>query len=204
MTYGIMAGNRSYQLLPPNHDEHTRLAMTVPMLTQDYLKSILHYNPDTGFFTWLYRTDFKSLRSQNMWNSKYVGRRAGSNQGRYINIDIHAKAFRAHRLAFLYMTGELPTDYVDHINGVSLDNRWCNLRHVTHAENMRNQRKRTNSTSDCMGVHWAKKARKWVACIYTDKGRIHLGSFDQQDAAVSARKAAEINYGYHANHGRAV
>jgi len=191
--------------LPPNQHEQARFDMAAPILTQEYLKSILHYDPATGVFTWKQRTrsDFATLRGANMWNAKYSGKVAGWDNGRgYIKIEINSRAFRAHRLAFLYMEGSLPANDVDHINGAKDDNRWTNLRHVTHGENMRNQRKRANRLSDCMGVSWAKRQCQWVAYIYINSRRVHLGSFDIYDDAVNVRKRAEVTHGFHTNHGR--
>lgn len=162
-------------------------------LTQNKLKELLNYNPNTGVFTWLV------ARGGN-----FTGVTAGSTTARgYITIRVNTQAYQAHRLAYLYMTGEFPLNDIDHINHVPDDNRWENLRAVTHKENLMNQLIRINNTSGCMGVHWNKKNTNWLVRIMNKGKYISIGSFNNLGDAVAARKAAEIEYGYHANHGSA-
>ena len=99
------------------------------MLDQEELKRILHYNPETGIFTW------KITKGGNKPNS-IAG--AKDKLG-YISISIKSKLYKAHRLAFLYMNGELPPSSVDHINGNPSDNSWQNLRLCSQKQNTWNQ-----------------------------------------------------------------
>ena len=166
------------------------------MITQDRLKEVLHYCPETGVFTWLVGGGWRrrgaeagSICYNNSSNKPY--RHICANQQRY----------RAHRLAFLYMTGGFPEDQVDHEDGNGLNNAWSNLRPVTSAENAKNMRKRDNNTSGVTGVYWHKKGKKWQAKIMLDGRGIHLGLFLSKEDAIAARKAAEVTYGFHDNHG---
>lgn len=81
---------------------------------------------------------------------------------------------------------------VDHINKNTLDNRSCNLRLVSHKENMQNRRMQRNNTSGVRGVWWDKKSNKWRACIRKDGKTIHLGTFstidDAEKVVIEARK----------------
>lgn len=90
-----------------------------------------------------------------------------------------------------------------HINHNPVDNRLGNLRLVTSAENNRNVPLRKANTSSVCGVNWHKLRCKWRAYIRTSGKHLHLGMFDNFEDAVSARKAAEVKYGFHPNHGLA-
>jgi len=121
-------------------------------LTQETLQSVLDYNPETGVFT----------RLVNFAPGALAGSIAGGiNKLGYTVISIGLYRLYLHRLAFLYMIGEIPEE-VDHINGSPSDNRWENLRGCTHAQNMQNQKLRINNTSGykgldfCNGFHRAE------------------------------------------------
>ena len=161
-------------------------------LTQDRLKELLSYDPDSGDFTRLInRRSFKK------------GSVAGGlvSQG-YIQIKIDGRKYLAHRLAFLYMTGSFPPNHTDHINGITDDNHWLNLRSATCGENMKNQKKRRDNKSGFVGVNWDDHTKKWRSQIQVDGKRIQLGLFISKRAAITARKVAEVKNNYHPNHGR--
>ena len=162
------------------------------MLTQEQLKELLSYDPETGIFTWL-KAVSKSVR---------VGSIAGSfDKKGYIRIGLLRRRYSAHRLAFLYMTGSFPPNDTDHINGVRNDNRWINLRQATNSENQRNQGKPITNTSGYKGVSWNKRAKKWLAKIKHMNHDIHLGYFDSPEAAHQAYiEAAEKLHGDFANY----
>lgn len=87
---------------------------------------------------------------------------------------------------------------VDHINGDTLDNRRCNLRLCSHAENVRNRSKsRTRQSSKYLGVYFDKARQKWRACIRLGGKPTHLGSFSDERAAAKAYDAAAL-----AHHGQ--
>lgn len=173
--------------------------MTKPILTQEYLKEALHYDPETGIFTWKVRPlkHFVNTHRMNLINSKCEGKVAGhmTDQG-YLTIGLKGTGYKAHRLAFIYMTGECPA-YTDHINHIRTDNRWVNLREATIAENNRNLSLRKTSLSGVPGVSWHKETKKWRARIFKE----YLGVFDNLDEAIAARLTAAKNRGFHENHG---
>ncbi len=156
------------------------------MLTKERLDELLAYDPETGWFTWRVRTS----------NRVRVGATAGTPHYRrgYILVRIDGRRYSAHRLAFLTMTGCWPEDEVDHINGDPADNRWTNLRQATHLENGRNLRKMRNNTSGVTGVFWSTQYGKWCSEITAARKKIQLGYCTAFDEAVSARRAAEVEY----------
>lgn len=178
--------------------------MMKPILSQEYLKECLHYDPDTGIFTWLRRPrhHFKNDAAWKGW-ARMVGKECGriDNPVGYRVMSIGDISYCAHRLAFIYMEGIAP-EMVDHINHVRTDNRWVNLRAASYAINMKNQKLFANNVSGHAGVKWDKSRNKWMASIKGNGSQRTLGRFDKIDEAIAARKAGEIKYGFHENHGK--
>lgn len=138
-------------------------------MTRDELKQILSYDPETGVFTWI-----KSMPPRGR-----VGQIAGNSNGNgYIRMSVRGKKYYAHRLAFLYMTGENP-EVIDHIDGNPLNNKWSNLRNCDQVTNIANQKGKS-------GVR--QRYGRWYARF----SNTHLGVFDTEAEAIAARKAAQI------------
>lgn len=146
-------------------------------LTQDILKSLLHYDPKTGLFTWLVTNS----------NRAKAGSIAGCVVGQHISITIDRRMHRAHVLAWLYMKGVWPDHEIDHEDHNGYNNIWTNLRRATHQQNMMNcRRDRKNNTSGLRGVYWNKKDKRWRAQISVNGTNIHLGNFiNKEDASVA-------------------
>ena len=89
------------------------------LLTQSQLQELLHYNPETGIFTSV------GNPRQRIFRGNVVGYKRRDDS---IEIEIYSVKYRAHRLAWLYMTGGWPKECVDHINGIKSDNLWKNLK----------------------------------------------------------------------------
>lgn len=156
------------------------------------LKQWLAYNPLTGEFTWL-RSPVARIPP---------GTPAGYQRGRYTQIRFKGTLFYAHRLAYLFMRDSFPDQEVDHINGNGNDNRWVNLRLVDKQGNQRNTVIPRSNTSGVIGVAWRANRATWTARIMVAGKTKYLGEFKEFDAAVAARKAAEVIYNFHPNHGR--
>lgn len=168
-------------------------------ITPARLRELLDYDPETGEFRWRERplSDFKDQRTTNWWNSKNAGNVAGyitKDEG-YRVIGIDAVYYKAHRLAWLGMTGELP-DEVDHINGDRADNRWSNLRRASRAENRQNLKVYKSNTSGVAGVYVCKdrRALAFRPYISVDGKRIWLPRCSSLEEAVAARDAAKAKY----------
>lgn len=183
-------------------------------LTQDLLKDILHYDPESGIFTWLKRKPeyFGSEWTSKVWNSNWAGKRAGSGcvfesgyRIRSIKIKLpgcHPQTMREHRLAWLYMTGKFPKEGLDHINRDGFDNRFVNLRESSQQENCQNRSIEKINTSGISGVCWHKRFRKWQARGSLGNRRIHLGYFEDINDADMAIKNFRKENGYSEGHGR--
>lgn len=162
------------------------------MLTQAELQEYLHYDTDTGIFTWIKKPNNKILK----------GSRAGSlNKAGYRNIDLLGKKYVAHRLAWLYVHGNFPDGIIDHINHERDDNRLCNLREVSHAENMRNRIRNSNTRVDEAGIWWCKRRKRYIAEITLNRKKVYQKSFTDIDEAINQRKAKLLELGFHENHG---
>jgi hypothetical protein len=148
----------------------------------DYLRSILSYSPDTGVFIW------KKDKGPAVKEGDVAGR---LNKG-YVQIGIDGKRYDAQRLAFLYMTEELPDRQVDHINGIRNDNRWRNLRQATAVENGQNRTINKNNTSGYAGVSFRSKNKRFIARIRIPNKQIYLGSFTTAEEAYQAYSTAKL------------
>jgi hypothetical protein len=162
------------------------------MITQQELKEFLHYDQDTGIFTWI-KTSSKSIK---------IGYIAGYlHKDGYFRIRLHGNKYLAHRLAWLYVHGYMP-DCIDHINNTKNDNRISNLRQATAFENACNRKKASHNTSGIKGVHWCKKDKKWIARINVNNKRIVLGYFNNLEfAELVINEARQKYHGEYANNG---
>jgi hypothetical protein len=151
---------------------------------QNYLKENFNYFEDTGIFT------NKKQRSQNTKIGDISGHLSSLG---YIIIKINGRPYKAHRLAWLYVYGDMPNSYIDHINGIRDDNRIVNLRCVTPAENSQN---RTIASSrnklNILGV--TKYKNKYQARIILNAKYIHLGYFDTIELAQKAYRESKLFY----------
>lgn len=173
-------------------------------VSPEILREFLTYDPDTGLLLWKSRDRkwFKDDRSWKIWNSRFAGKQAfTSNRNGYLCGRIFDKAHQAHRVAWAIYYGDWPKGFIDHINGKRSDNTISNLRSVSSSINGRNKRLLKNNVSGHHGVSLCKSMARWYASIKVDGKTIGLGKFRQKKDAIAARKAAEVKYGFHANHG---
>jgi len=162
-------------------------------ITQEQLKYLLTYDPNTGNFYW------KNPKKPSMVGKLYgtLDKRKG-----YLTGKLLGKGYKLHRLACLYMTGIFPPEQIDHRNGMPSDNRWSNLRAVSNSINQKNTSRRIDNSSGVTGVNWEKFENKWKSQIQVDGTKIYLGKFEKFSDAADARKNAEMLYGFYKNHGR--
>ena len=149
--------------------------MATRILTQDRLKQLLLYTPETGVFT---------------RNGKVAG---CTRPDGYNKINVDGVQWYAHRLAWLYMTGTLAKD-IDHRDRNPSNNRFANLRAVTKSENQHNRVKQRNNTSGYKGVIYFKRTGRWRANIWVNNAPIYLGYFDTPAEANAAYIDAQRVY----------
>ena len=157
------------------------------MLTQERLKELLHYNPDTG--------DIIRLSTGNTLRT--------TNSHGYFVVEVDKVLYYAHRIAWMYIYGEFPYLDIDHINGDKVDNRIVNLREACDRTNGRNKKQQSNNKTGVTGVSYEKKSNTWRVNISTNDKRIYVTCYTLLDA-VCVRKNLEREHGYHKNHGRRI
>ena len=151
------------------------------MVTQDRLKEILDYDPETGVFSW--KKTSNQIKSGSMAGS--------ASSGGYIRFTVDGVRYSAHRLAWLYVYGEFPETDIDHVNRIRSDNRISNLRIASRVENCQNSSKRKSNSSGVVGVCWNIGHEKWQARIMHKGKSIHLGYYKTIEDAARARAEAK-------------
>jgi hypothetical protein len=142
-------------------------------LTQEALKHILDYNPDTGLFVWKNPTGGRAKRNAIAGKTNSHG---------YRSIKINKKDYLAHRLAWFYVHGKWPANIIDHINGDKVDNRISNIRDTSLSVNNLNRK---------YAKGFSVVRKKFQAKMANGSKTIYLGSFDSADAAQLAYKTAK-------------
>jgi len=137
------------------------------MITQDELKHKLHYNPDTGIFTWI-----NPIKKTN------IGKVAGCTMANgYSYIKINKKLYLSHRLAWIYINGEV-TKELDHINNNRSDNKISNLRIASKFQNQCNKKVNKNNIYGIKGITLHSKCNKFQARIGLNNKTIYVGLYD--------------------------
>lgn len=146
------------------------------MLTADRLREVLSYNRDTGVF---YRRG-KALRPK-------------PNAGGYLRLFVDGRLYYAHRLAWLYVTGQWPDPEIDHRDDDKANNRFSNLREATSSQNKFARRVRVGVS----GVRGVRPHRsKWQAIISVNGKTVPLGSYATiAEAAEVRQQRALLLYG---------
>lgn len=185
---------------------------TKPLPSQEVLRQLLDYDPDTGKLFWKERgpewfedSKYDADRVAHWWNARFAGKEAfctfdakGYPYGFIMN-----RRVAKHRVVWCLINGEIIGE-IDHIDGDPSHDKIENLRDVTRQANMRNKRTYSRNTSGFRGVYWAKAQNKWRVALSVGGKERHCGYFEKFEDAVAARKKAEKEMGFHKNHGRAV
>jgi hypothetical protein len=167
-------------------------------ITAEIVRKLLDYDPDTGALTWRARSidmfsngKYGRARSRSAWNARWAGAVAGRpNTWGHLQIGIYGRRYLSHRLAWLWMTGEWPTNTVDHKDMDPSNNRWENLRLATMSQQNMNQRPGKNNTSGVRGVSYNRLRDKHLVQIRAGGKRVFLKEFDNFIEAVESANAA--------------
>jgi hypothetical protein len=175
-----------------------------------FVKECFDYLAETGELIWRVRPLHHFL-SEREW--KLVNTRAAGSVAGYVRIKNGAKGYKyskvcgkseaIHRLVLIWHGYEIPAGMVvDHINQDTHDNRIENLRIVTTAQNLQNQKRPKHNTSGHHGIMWRKERSKWVVRLVMN-GKTHVcGHFSNIEDAVKARDESIIRLGYSDFHGK--
>lgn len=147
------------------------------VVSVDRLRELLNYDKDSGEFVWRVTT------SNRVKRGAVAGYVAADG---YVSIRIDGVLYKAHRLAFAISYGSWPSADIDHINGITSDNRLENLREATRAQNIQNTKMRSDNSSGFTGVTWDSARKKWAARIFKGGKGIYLGRHETPEDAYGA------------------
>jgi hypothetical protein len=155
-------------------------------ISPEMLHAYLNYDPDTGALTW------KKLALRNRFK---IGDLVGSpnkKKGRVTGMifTLNGLRYYVHRAAWVMSYGDIPRNVmIDHINRDPTDNRLCNLRLSSLAQNVIN---RMRTGQHPMGVY--KSGTRYMAAIQPPgkRGKLHLGSYDTPEEAGAAHIGASV------------
>ncbi len=147
------------------------------MITVDRLSEVVKYDPLSGVFCWA--TTRKGCSA-----GKEIGTLKDNG---YLHFGIDGKKYLVHRLAWLYVYGEMPPHDIDHIDGCRTNNAIKNLRSVDRSTNLENIKcaKSHNKSTGLLGAYLHKSGR-FMSRI-TIKGKdSYLGLFKSKEEAHQA------------------
>ena len=156
------------------------MAISNDIITKERLRELLFYNPRTGVFIWRMNTRRAGLEAGYLANSQGTKSRI---------IHIGDRWYKAHRLAWLYMTCVWPLNEIDHKDGDAWNNRWSNLREATHQQNRSNNRHYVTNKLGVLGVRRLPSG-KYYAKICSNGKNKYLGCYKTLEEARRVRRAA--------------
>lgn len=146
------------------------------ILTQQRLKEVVVYDPQTGIFVWLARPLSPMFR--------HTGKIAGcEDKNNYVSLKIDGIMYLAHRLAWLYQTGCWPEDEIDHKNTIYNDNCWNNLRPATRGFNMQNRQGASKNKASGLPLGVYKNGNGFDAKIVVNSKLQYIGRRSTPEAA---------------------
>ncbi len=155
------------------------------MITQEQLQNLVYYSKEKGELYW------KQTRGGAHQGQRLGSAHRGPNSRTvYLRAEILGERYFVHNLIWLYETGELCLNELDHVDRNGRNNKFSNLRKATLSQNKANSPIYSNNTSGYPGVRLG--GSNWIANISSNGKRIHLGSFPTKALAVEARQKKEL------------
>jgi len=150
--------------------------------TQERLRQLLDYDPETGIFTRKTRV----LKGSPIHPGHLT-------LGGYLIFSVGSKAQLAHRVAWKWYYGQEP-EIIDHINGVKTDNRIANLRSVSLYENNMNTKKVRSGIP--IGASYRADKNIYEAQLKYKKVHYYLGNYHSAEEAAAAywKKRRELGF----------
>jgi hypothetical protein len=146
-------------------------------LTQERLQKLVQYDRRTGEFRWRMHENLEHC----------AGEIAGcSMRSDYWCIHIDGRGYRAHQLAWLYMTGEWGRPLIEHRDGDPFNNRWRNLRLANRLTNVSRCQRRRSERSVFGGITLDRRSGQWAANVSHGERIYPLGRFPTHEAAHEA------------------
>ena len=128
-------------------------------ITQELLKRLFLFDPDSGVFT-------------RLSTGKPTGKKSS---GGYIRIKIFGRYCLAHKLAWVYTYGTQPSRKLDHRDRSPASNPISNLRLATNSQNQMNK---GVSSRNALGIKCVFRFRSgYRTRITLDRRRIHIGHY---------------------------
>ena len=171
--------------------------------TKEYISACFSYDEESGNLIWKRRprSHFATKTGYSVFNAKYPGTIAGHarkgqpGKGQYVIIHWDGRSLMAHRIIWEMHYGPVTDGMkVDHKDCDGTNNRLCNFRLASGAQNAQNARLRSDNTSGLKGV--SKNRYGWRAMIQVNKKWIVLGTYSCRGlAGVAYAKAAIQHHG---------
>lgn len=146
------------------------------------LDDIFQCSPDTGL-----------LHHRISRGANRKGDQVGTqNRLGYLIATIDYKTYLVHRILWAMATRQDPgSRIIDHANGIPSDNRMCNLRLASHAQNGLNTKLSKRNKSGFKGVYYDRSKRLWRASI----ANRFIGRFATKEQAAEAYRKAAVKVG---------
>jgi hypothetical protein len=174
-------------------------------LTRDEVSAAVEYNLETGVLRWKFREGVRACVNAALVGKEVRAKAHDNGWGnKYYRVTVCGKRTYLHRVIWTLLHGDIPIGLeVDHIDGDGTNNHPDNLRLVSHADNLRNMRRRKSGESGRVGVRYDSSRKKWIA-FGTAPGmrKVNLGRFASREQAIAARVQFEQAHAYHPNHGQ--